>query len=40
MKIQQIKILQLNWGQLSPIWHPLVIEIETDQKIVGYGEES
>ena len=38
MKIQQIKILQLNWGQLSPIWHPLVIEIETDQKIVGYGE--
>lgn len=38
MKIQRINIFQLNWRQLSPIWHPLVIEIETDQGIVGYGE--
>ena len=31
MKIQRINIFQLNWRQRSPIWHPLVIEIETDQ---------
>ncbi|MCI2031509.1 mandelate racemase/muconate lactonizing enzyme family protein [Limosilactobacillus sp.] len=38
MKVKQIKIYQLNWGQLSPIWHPLVVQIETDQGISGYGE--
>lgn len=38
MKVKQIKIYQLNWSQLSPFWHPLVVQIVTDQGISGYGE--
>lgn len=38
MKISEIKIYQLRWPQLTPIWHPVAVRVSTDTGISGYGE--
>lgn len=38
MKISRVKIYQLRWPQLTPIWHPVVVQVSTDTGISGYGE--
>lgn len=38
MKITKVQIIQLNWSHLTPIWHPVVVRIQTDSGITGYGE--
>lgn len=38
MKISRVKIYQLQWHQLAPIWHPVIVQIMTDAGISGYGE--
>lgn len=38
MPIKQVTIFQLNWGQLAPIWHPVVVKVETTTGQAGWGE--
>jgi len=38
MNITKVTILKLNWPNLAPAWHPLVVKVTTDNGLVGYGE--
>lgn len=38
MKITSIDIFQLRWFGLMPAWHPIVIRVNTDKGIQGFGE--
>ena len=38
MTINRVTIFQLNWGQLAPIWHPVVVKVETTSGQAGWGE--
>lgn len=38
MKITSVDIFQLQWPGLMPAWHPVVIRINTDSGISGFGE--
>lgn len=38
MKIISVGIFQLQWFGLMPAWHPVVIRINTDAGISGFGE--
>lgn len=38
MTIKQVTIFQLDWGQLAPIWHPVVVKVETTTGQAGWGE--
>ena len=38
MKIISVDIFQLQWFGLMPAWHPVVIRINTDAGISGFGE--
>lgn len=38
MTINQVTIFQLDWGQLAPIWHPVVVKLTTTTGQAGWGE--
>lgn len=38
MKITSVDIFQLQWRGLMPAWHPVVIRINTDVGLSGFGE--
>ena len=38
MTIDQVTIFQLDWGQLAPIWHPVVVKLTTTTGQAGWGE--
>jgi galactonate dehydratase len=38
MKITSVDIFQLQWFGLMPAWHPVVIRVNTDSGISGFGE--
>ncbi|MGN1279313.1 MAG: mandelate racemase/muconate lactonizing enzyme family protein [Limosilactobacillus sp.] len=38
MRISRVTIFQLNWGQLAPIWHPVVVTVQAENGQCGWGE--
>ncbi|MFD1124172.1 mandelate racemase/muconate lactonizing enzyme family protein [Lentilactobacillus raoultii] len=38
MKITSVDVFQLRWFGLMPAWHPIVVRINTDTGISGFGE--
>ena len=38
MTISRVTIFRLDWGQLSPIWHPVVVAVQTVSGQCGWGE--
>lgn len=38
MPISRVTIFQLDWGQLAPIWHPVVVMVQTTAGQRGWGE--